>query len=63
VRFFILQERGDDGTWSTRIDWAKSFTQERRNPPAVISVRAVDKYGSVGAPAVLERKETQTRKN
>jgi uncharacterized lipoprotein YddW (UPF0748 family) len=61
IRFFIVQERRGDGTWHTRIDPGKPFTQEESRPPAVIAVRAVDRFGNVGEAKVLERTEAAAR--
>ena len=57
IRFLVVQARRDDGTWQTRIDPARSFTQTQNPAPAIVSVRAVDKFGNVGAPVMLERKQ------
>ena len=62
ARFFIVQERRADGTWHTRIDAAKSFTQEQSPPPPAFSVRTVDKFGNIGAAATFERREIPTER-
>ena len=55
ARFFLVQERRDDGTWRTRIAAGHSFTQEQSPAPAVLAVRAVDKFGVAGEATVLAR--------
>jgi hypothetical protein len=61
VRFFIVQERHNNGTWHTRIAPGKPFTQEQSPPPAIIAVRALDRFGNVGEANVLERSEAAAR--
>ncbi|HWN96343.1 MAG TPA: family 10 glycosylhydrolase [Methylomirabilota bacterium] len=62
ARFFVVQERRSDGRWHTRVDAAKSFTQEQINFPGAISVRALDRFGHLGAAAVLERRDVPARR-
>lgn len=53
ARFLLVQQRREDGVWFARINPGQSFTQEQSPPPAVMSVRAVDKFGNVSEPAVV----------
>jgi len=55
ARFLLLQERRDDGAWRTRVLAPRSFVQEGSPAPAAVSVRLVDKFGSLGDAVALAR--------
>jgi uncharacterized lipoprotein YddW (UPF0748 family) len=55
ARFFLVQVRGENGLWQSRIQPANAFTLEQNPPPAAVSVRAIDKFGNFSDPMVLTR--------
>jgi uncharacterized lipoprotein YddW (UPF0748 family) len=61
IRYWLIQVRRADGTWDVDIDPARSLTWSRSPAPSAFAVRAVDKFGNLGAATVLQRTEVQPR--
>jgi hypothetical protein len=56
ARFLVVQHRGSDGTWRTRLAPPKAFTQQLESAPETVAVRVVDKFGNTGPATVLARR-------
>jgi uncharacterized lipoprotein YddW (UPF0748 family) len=53
---WVLQFRGTNGAWATEILPAEQMTRMFENEiPEIISVRAVNRYGNLGPPAVIQK--------
>jgi hypothetical protein len=55
ARFFLVQVRGENGLWQTRIQAASAFTLEQNPAPIAVSVRSIDKFGNLSESMVLTR--------
>jgi uncharacterized lipoprotein YddW (UPF0748 family) len=54
IRFWWVQTRRSDGTWYSAVEPGNTFVRAQGSTAAV-AIRAVDKWGNLGNPTVLER--------